>query len=207
MNAELATPSPATFGTASGPLVDTVRLANGHWVAASDTQVWLHREIIPGQIPLSEHISEPGDAERMRQLMAGILVAGLRQSTATRAPYAVSWQRHVWSLASSYQTTHATPSVMRRVADRFDAENRPELADWCRHVADEESGHDELALRDLMALGIQAAEFVNEIRPASDRKAICQGAFETVALMRIGSDYPGDEAIEALVTRFRAATA
>jgi pyrroloquinoline quinone (PQQ) biosynthesis protein C len=56
---------------------------------------------------------------------------------------------------------------MRRVAEGFDAAGRTELAAWCRHVVEEESGHDELALRDLAALGLRAEAFVAEVRPSN----------------------------------------
>jgi pyrroloquinoline quinone (PQQ) biosynthesis protein C len=48
------------------------------------------------------------------------------------------------------------------------------VADHCRSVADEEAGHDLLALRDLDALGIRSAEFVKKVQTAN-----------TVALVRL----------------------
>jgi hypothetical protein len=147
--------------------LDSLRLPNGDWVLANTRQVWLHRDILPGMNALVEHLSEPGDPERLRQLLAGVLSAALRQRRPTPTQETATWRRHVWSLATSYQTTHATPPTMTRVAEGFEAAGRKALADWCRHVADEESGHDALALRDLTALGLRAEALVAEVRPTN----------------------------------------
>jgi len=271
---------------------ESVQLPNGDWVVANATRLWLHQAPMAGLAPLTEALTEPSEPDRTRQLLAGVLTSALRQGSreqaAPRSERETSWRHHLWSLASSYQTTHATPATMRRVAGRFETEGRPQLADYCRHVADEESGHDELALRDLRAMGLQAealvaavqppnalalvalfrrladgpepiavlgyayvlermalfstAEYVQAIEaalppgvkatrclrvhsavgtdqrhvreslefianlPAQDRRAIFQAAFESALLMAMPSDYPGDEAIDALVTRFRVAS-
>jgi len=39
------------------------------------------------------------------------------------------------------------------------------MARYCSDVADQESGHDLLALKDLEALGIRSADFVRDVRP------------------------------------------
>lgn len=117
-------------------------------------------------------LQETGDTNVTRQLMAGAFYAGFPQRSAgekiaddaitTAAP---SLLRHIHSLAGSYQTTHATPPTMRRVAERLVARSQHTAATHCLHVAEEESGHDTLALMDLAALGLPAQEFVARLRP------------------------------------------
>ena len=79
----------------------------------------------------------------------------------------VSLPAYIHQLAGSYQTTHATPETMRAVAGRLRAAGDAGMADYCLHVADEEEGHDRLALKDLEALGVRAADFVRDVRPAN----------------------------------------
>jgi hypothetical protein len=56
---------------------------------------------------------------------------------------------------------------MRRVAERLVARGQHTAARHCLHVAEEESGHDTLALMDLAALGLPAQEFVAHLQPKS----------------------------------------
>src|SRR5262249_33437718 len=83
---------------------------------------------------------------------------------------ALSLERYIYSLAGSYQTTHATPPTMRGVAERFRAQgNTARDASVVEHllgVAEEESGHDRLALKDLEPLGLRAAELVTKLHRA-----------------------------------------
>ncbi|GAB1394978.1 hypothetical protein MASR1M60_31420 [Rhodocyclaceae bacterium] len=151
-------------------VVDVACLPNGDWIVADRQRFWLHRPQPLGTQPFVEHLGEPGDSRRTRQLFAGVLASAMREARSTAqvaASAEVSLQRHIHGLAASYQTTHATPPTMRKVAERFRAAGRPDLADYCEQVAREESGHDELALRDLAALGIDAYAFVEQVRPAS----------------------------------------
>ncbi len=151
-------------------VVDVACLPNGDWIVADRQRFWLHHPQPVGMPPFVEHLGEPGDSRRTRQLFAGVLASALREARSTApatAPADPSLQRHIHGLAASYQTTQATPPTMRRVAERFRAAARMELADYCEEVAREESGHDELALRDLATLGIDAQAFVEQVRPTS----------------------------------------
>ncbi|MEY4757909.1 MAG: hypothetical protein RJA34_2807 [Pseudomonadota bacterium] len=152
-----------------GRAVDIVGLPNGDWVIADDQRFWLQRPQAFGPDPFVESLEEPGNREQTRQLFAGVFAAAGRQArqseSASLMPPA-SLLRHIHGLASSYQTAHATPPIMRMVAERFRAIGRAKVAEYCEQVAREESGHDELALRDLAALGINALAFVAQLRPA-----------------------------------------
>src|SRR3954447_16178448 len=105
---------------------EMIRLAPGVYLQASPQKFRLHR-LLPWDIaPCIETLQETGDANVTRQMMAGAFYAGLPQrapddkiaddSVTTTAP---SLLRHIHSLAGAYQTTHATPPTMRRVAERL----------------------------------------------------------------------------------------
>lgn len=173
MNPSASAAISSSFARPISGVVDSLKLPNGHWVLADTERVWLQRAAIPGVPQPEASLSEPADPDRLRQLLAGVISSAQRQMRQDQRPdrsqaspaAPPSWRRHLWSLTASYQTTHTTPETMRKVAARFEAEGRMELADWCRHVADEESGHDELALRDLTALGLRAEALVAEVQP------------------------------------------
>ena len=148
---------------------ETVRLAPGVYLQASPQRFRLHR-LLPWDIaPSIETLQETGDTNVTRQMMAGAFYAGFPQypsdNQRTADPPAPSLLRHVFSLAASYQTTHATPPTMRRVAARLAARGQHTAATHCLRVAKEESGHDILALKDIAALGLPAQEFVARLQP------------------------------------------
>jgi hypothetical protein len=153
---------------------ETIRLAPGVYLQASAQKFRLHR-LLPWDVaPCIETLQDIGDANVTRQMMAGAFYAGFPQracdekiaddSVTTTAP---SLLRHIHSLAGAYQTTHATPPTMRRVAERLAARGQHTAATHCLHVAQEESGHDTLALKDIAALGLPAQEFVAHLQPKS----------------------------------------
>jgi hypothetical protein len=99
--------------------------------------------------------------------MAGAYYAGLRSADAhgrSQQQVAPSLLSHIYGLASAYQTTHATPRAMRRVAERLAAIGDTAAASYCLAVVREEDGHDRLALNDLAALGLPADDFVARAR-------------------------------------------
>jgi hypothetical protein len=71
----------------------------------------------------------------------------------------------VWRLAGYYHTTRATPRVLAEAAARFSAAGRAALARWADERAREERGHDELARRDIRAMGYDADRVVEALRP------------------------------------------
>jgi hypothetical protein len=115
--------------------------------------------------------------------LAGALVAGWqcasrqgpslqssrREEAARDETPTLSLEGYIYGLTGSYQTTHATPPVMRAVAERFRAEGNGHagVVEHCLRVAEEETGHDRLALKDLEALGLRATELVAKVQPAS----------------------------------------
>ncbi len=158
---------------------EAVRLAPSVYLQASPQKFRLHR-LLPWDVaPCTEALQETGDTNVTRQLMAGAFYAGFPQRSADEkiaddsvTATAPSLLRHIHSLAGSYQTTHATPPTMHRVAAYFTARGRDAVAARCLRVAKEESGHDLLALSDIAALGLPARELVARLQPATSRALV-----------------------------------
>lgn len=141
-------------------------------VVATSDRAWLHARVFNGQPdPFALPMEGPGSVETTRQLLDGAIgAAGRRRSS--QAPGSVPQPapqltpaRWAWRLAGYYQTTHATPRLMAAAAERFAAAGREALAAWARDKVQDEAGHDRLALRDLDALGYDAARVVDALVP------------------------------------------
>ena len=151
---------------------EAIRLAPSVYLQASPQKFRLHRLLAWDVAPCTEVLQETGDINVTRQLMAGAFYAGFTQcssdekiaddSVTTTAP---SLLRHIFSLAdpTRRRTPLRPPCAAWQNDWRRAASTRP--ATYCLHVADEESGHDTLALMDLAALGLPAQEFVAHLRP------------------------------------------
>jgi hypothetical protein len=149
---------------------EILKFPSGSLVVADAKNFWCQRPNRFGGAIFSEYLMEQGSAPHTRQLLAGALFAGISSRAsgeATAGAADPSLERHIYSLAGSYQTTHATPPTMRHAAGRFSAMGNPAMAEYCLHVAEEEAGHDVLALKDLESLGLRSEAFVQEIQPAS----------------------------------------
>jgi hypothetical protein len=150
---------------------ENLQMPDGTWVIADGKSFRLCGPELSSVPFLFQHLLETGNRHYTRQLLAGALMAGLKvrrrnESTAVQAT-ALSLERYIYSLAGSYQTTRATPPTMRHVAELFRAQGNARVVDHCLKVADEETGHDLLALKDLEALGIRSAEFVKNVQPSN----------------------------------------
>jgi hypothetical protein len=165
----LATGMPAGISDGGGTS-ENLQMPDDTWVIADDKSFRLCGPEIASNPFLFQHLLDTGSAHHTRQLLAGALAAGLQCGRRRQAPAPArvpSLERYIYSLAGAYQTTSATPPTMRAVAERFRARGNARVADYCLSVADEETGHDRLALKDLEALGIRSAEIVMKVQPAN----------------------------------------
>jgi pyrroloquinoline quinone (PQQ) biosynthesis protein C len=155
--------------------MEWAEVAPGCIVVATAERVWLHTPVFSGQPDLFALPMEgPGGVETTRRLLDGAIgAAGRRKPAQAPAPPPPAPQaappltpaRWAWRLAGYYQTTHATPRLMAAAAERFAAAGRAALAAWAREKVRDEAGHDRLALRDLDALGYDAARVVDALVP------------------------------------------
>jgi hypothetical protein len=161
----------------------------GLFVVATATRFRLYRPSLFEGSAIVETVACRASEALTRQSMAGAFYAGMSESwpvatpPAQEAPASVLL-RHIHRLAANYQTTSATPPVMRQVAERLGDCGRQVAAAHCRQVAEEEAGHDTLALMDLAALGLPARQLVERLKP--------KNAVALVDLFRsmAGSDAP-----------------
>lgn len=148
--------------------VDSLVLPNGECIVANQEKAWRYPSGLAGSAPAMDSFAEAGDPKRLRQLFAGVINSAWRSAGNKHSDWShrtISLQRYINNLAAAYQTTHATPSIMTEVARHYRTLGRERLALYCEQVRREEAGHDDLALRDLRALGIDAQVFVAAVQP------------------------------------------
>jgi hypothetical protein len=136
-------------------------------IAMPDGRSWLmpvgSSKVVP--LPVS-----PVAAEHSTLAAAAIeagIAAGLAQAQQAPAAGPYTLLRYVRWLAGNYVFAGQTPGLFRRGAERLEAAGQLDLAAFARQKAAEESGHAELAYRDLEALGLPAAEVVGLVAPPS----------------------------------------
>lgn len=147
-------------------MIEWVKVEPNKVIVATEERAWLHRlDATNNDDPFAQPMQLAGSLETTRQLLDGVIAAA--QSLLPRAASrpALTGARWAWRLAGYYHTTHATPRLMAEAARRFAAIGKQELADYAKSKVEDEGGHDQLALRDLAALGYDAERLVTELIP------------------------------------------
>src|SRR5262249_2456034 len=119
----------------------------------------------PGMDPLAEPMTVEGALETTRNLLDAAVAISRVRFVGAEAP-AFTLAQYVWLLVGAYHSTHATPRFLGAADARFRAANRADLAAIARWEIRNETGHDELALRDLEALGYSRSVVMATLMPA-----------------------------------------
>lgn len=136
-------------------------------VAVPDGRCWLMK------VDSSEFTALPVSAVAAERsslaasVVEGAISAGLAQPGYASTTGSYTLLRYVRWLAGNYVFAGQTPGLFRRAAERFGASGRRDLAQFAHQKAAEESGHADLAGRDLEALGLPAPEVVRLAQPPS----------------------------------------
>ncbi len=152
--------SPAIRAWERGVGLEWARIAEDAVLVASAERAWLHRPHPgPETDPFAGPMTGQGAVETTRNLLDGALgIAGERFRDAETAPFTLT--QYAWQLVGGYHSTHATPRLLRAAEARFRAAGRADLAAIACWEWRNETGHDELALRDLEALGYSRSAVV-----------------------------------------------
>lgn len=150
-------------------VVESVHLSGSVAAQASSSGFRIHQSFLWEFAPFDESLPKAGNAAVTRQTMAAAIYAGLpagldpAEATARTRPLGLL--RYVYSLATAYHTTHATPPTLRRAAGFLEARAKHVAAARCLRIAEQETGHDALALKDIAAFGLPAEDFIARVRP------------------------------------------
>jgi hypothetical protein len=142
-------------------------------VVATATGAWVHRPDaggLPG--PLDDEMSGPGTFDTTMWLLDGAIGAAAFGRARAEAAPPLTPLRWLWRLSGYYRTTEATSRLLPVAARRFRAARRPALEAWAIRGTREERGHDQLALRDIRALGYDAGQVVARLVPSAVRSMV-----------------------------------
>lgn len=121
---------------------------------------------LQGGLPFAEsRLATSTTLAHARALLSGALIAGFGGKPDRPFAAAPTLPGVIHQLCATYHTTHATPTMFRRAVATFTRQGRAAHAAFAERKLREETGHDQLALKDLEALGLPARRLVEIIRP------------------------------------------
>lgn len=153
-------------------MIEWVRIKPNTVVVATAERAWIHcpnsfdgLDLTSEGDPFTLTMQGAGSLETTRNLLDGVIAAAQNSlpRVAQRPPLTPA--RWAWRLAGYFHTTHATPPLMAEAAARFAEAGRTELAEYAQSKVEDEGGHDQLALKDLRALGYDAEAVVAKLIP------------------------------------------
>lgn len=140
------------------------QIAPGKVIVATEDRSWLYRSRSAGDRFL-QPMEGAGSIATTRKLLDGALAAARYAVDSNIRPPALTPLRWVWRLAGAYRLTCLVPRLLEEAAQNFASTDRYMLAQWAIEKSNEETGHDLLALRDILALGYDAEAVVEVLVP------------------------------------------
>lgn len=157
--------------------VEWVRVAPETWLFAKQdgTCSFGGWPSFPAEFDTVRAVMGRKNQQSTRALLTSAIAAAAsgRPSKGRREGAELTLPRYIAGLADDVQRMRPTAPLFRRAADRFLAAQRHELAELANTKAQEEDGHDLLALKDLETLGLPA-ETVSESLASSTSRALIE---------------------------------
>lgn len=153
----------------SGQETDTTNLewaqiAFDKVVVASQERTWLYQPRSSTD-PFAQAMEGVGSNATTGKLLDGAIAVAKQVINSDARPPALTSNRWIWRLASAYHMTSPVPALMKEAARSFAANGNSALAAWALEKAEEEKGHDLLALKDIQSLGYNAEVVVKTLIP------------------------------------------
>lgn len=152
---------------ADNSIIESARISDRQTIVVTENGVWVRSSNQDHSLPTQSCSNNIGSIETAKKLLDTAIVLGKRGASVEQELPALNITNWIWSLVSQYHLTHPTPQLMREAAQRFRKQGRDRLAEWATEKALEETGHDQLALKDLQSLGCQAKVLVDTYIPDS----------------------------------------
>lgn len=136
----------------------------GKVVVATEDRAWLYQ---PCSVEdrFSQLMKCAGSIPTTRKLLDTAIAAAKYAVKSEVRPPALTSTRWIWRLAGAYHLTSPVPKLMKDAAKGFAANSRSDLEHWALEKAEEEKGHDRLALLDIQSLGYDAEAVVKALVP------------------------------------------
>lgn len=148
--------------------LEWAQIALGKVIVATPERAWLYQ-------PRSEsdRFAHPmegaGSFSTTRKLLDTAIAAAKCAVKSDARPPSLTSTRWIWRLASAYHQTSPVPKLLKEAAKGFAANGRSALSEWALEKAEEESGHDLLALKDIQSLGYNPEAVVKALTPPATK--------------------------------------
>jgi hypothetical protein len=144
------------------------RIAPDKVVMATGDRAWLCQLSLGSNV---ERFAQPAhnriSVATTRQLLDGAIAAASYAVSSDLKPPAMTPLRWVWRLAGAYYLCHPVSQLLEEAQEHFASAGREQLAQWAAQKAQEERGHDRLALLDIQSMGYDAEAVVNTLVPTA----------------------------------------
>lgn len=140
------------------------QIAPGKVVVATVDRAWLYQPRSADD-RFAQPMEDAGSFTTTRKLLDTAIASAKYAVQSDVRPPALTSTRWIWRLAGSYHQTTSVPNLMKDAAKGFAANSRSNLEAWALEKAEEERGHDLLALKDIQSLGYDAEAVVNTLTP------------------------------------------
>lgn len=147
------------------------QIAPGKVIVATEDRAWLYRPR-SDEDRFLQPMEGAGSIPTTRKLLDGAIAVAQRTVNSNVRPPALTAIRWIWRLAGAYHLTNPVPQILEEAAEKFAEADRYVLAQWAMEKAQEETGHDLLALRDIQALGYDAEAVVEILVPPAAKVLI-----------------------------------
>jgi len=155
-------------------ITEWVNLEGDKSIIARDSgEVWFRTPSETDNDPFKTAMTGAGAAGSTVGLLDGAISLGFAAIEKRLACPEPTVAAYIVALVGAYHTSVDTPRNLRRAAKRFEELGRPEVAAYLEERAQEETGHDRLALKDLRALGLPAERLVANFMPEGI-KPLCE---------------------------------
>ena len=144
--------------------LEWAQIATDKVVVATPDRAWLYQPHSAND-RFARPMEVAGSFATTRNLLDTAIAAAKCAVKSDVRPPTLSSIRWIWRLAGAYHMTSPVPDLMRNAAKGFAANGRFELEDWALEKAEEEAGHDLLALKDIQSLGYNSQAVVETLIP------------------------------------------
>ncbi|MDJ0897809.1 MAG: hypothetical protein QNJ55_03280 [Xenococcus sp. MO_188.B8] len=140
------------------------QIAPGKVVVATEDRAWLYCPT-SAEDRFAHPMECSGSFATTRKLLDTAIAAAKFAVNSNVRPPALTLRRWVWRLAGSYYLCSPVPELMKDAAKGFALNGHNVLAQWALQKAEEEKGHDRLALLDIQSLGYDSEAVINKLVP------------------------------------------
>ena len=144
--------------------IEWAQIALNKVVVATTDRAWLYQPHSAND-RFAKPMEGAGSFATTQKLLDTAIAAAKSAVESDVRPPALTSTRWVWRLAGSYHMTSPVPNLLRSAAKSFAANGRTELEAWALEKAEEETGHDLLALKDIQSLGYNSKAIVETLIP------------------------------------------